>query len=185
MLGPHVRNLCDLNLFAQFIVSWLDSFDFFVENLELYLSFFDVVLRVIDTEIVWVYASFYLINLVELLGHGISHIQFSVQFWEIGIESFEEDWLGIIGWLRLGDEVLQLLEACIIEFVLLPLVKNFVEFLSFQEVNIMFILLVFWLMFIFRNDHDNNTEQSCIGLWLVWRRDNLSYVTFIESRDFI
>ena len=142
-------------------------------------------LRVIDAEIVWVDAPFYLCDLVELLGHGISDIQFSVEFWKIVIESFEDDWLRIIGRRRLGDEVLELLEARIIEFIGPPLVQYLVEFLSFQEVNIMCILIVFCFLIIFLNDHDNNIEQSLLRFHQFMNGDNLIYVTFIESLDVI
>jgi hypothetical protein len=47
-----VRDLCHFNLLAQLVVSFLDSLDLLIEDLELYLFLFDVVLRVIDAEIV-------------------------------------------------------------------------------------------------------------------------------------
>ena len=78
VLRPHVRDLCHFNLLAQLVVSFLDSLDLLIEDLELYLFLFDVVLRIIDAEIVGVFAAFDLCYLVELLGNGISHIQFSV-----------------------------------------------------------------------------------------------------------
>ena len=44
MLGPHVRYLCDFDLFAQLVISLFHPFDFFVENLELLLLLLDIIL---------------------------------------------------------------------------------------------------------------------------------------------
>ena len=74
MLRPHVRYLCNLNLFAELVVSLLDPFDFFVKNLELLLLLFDIVLWIVDAEVVGVDARFDLGNLVELLRHRIPHV---------------------------------------------------------------------------------------------------------------
>ena len=66
------------------------------------------------------------------------------------MESFEDDWLLIISWLRLNNEVLQLLEARIIEFVVPILVQNIIEFLRFKKVGIMDFLIVLVCILIFR-----------------------------------
>ena len=111
--------------------------------MELLLFVFDVLFRIIDAEIVGVNACFDFSYLVELLGHRISYIEFTVKLREVCIEDLEDCWLAVFRRLRLDDEFLESLEASIIEFELSSVIQQATECCWLQTVCRMEVLVVY------------------------------------------
>ena len=78
MLGPHVWYFGNFDLLGQFTIPIPNSEYFLIEGLQLYLLLFYVVLRVVDAKVVAINISLDFWDLLELLEHCVSDIQFSV-----------------------------------------------------------------------------------------------------------